>query len=661
MGSTRGAVVNRAACIAVTMWAALAIGLAGCSEDGGGGNFAAIEDVILLADPTSLTFNSTGLGEQSQQLITIINQSSVEATMRITLVEDPTPQDQKRELSWVGALADEFRNEVLLGGNQSRTLLLSYAPEDNFRDTGRVVIDYNDGRSITIPIETNEIAPDIDGPPRVLFGRVPAGGHGQKTISIQNVGRAPLEVGQFFLGDDAPEFSFCFPQGGEVCLEADATGAYPGTLQYLETIDVQLNYNPVDDGEDTTELKVQSNDPDEQPLTISLNANGEEPCILVSNEVLLDFGTGFIGGISQRTMTISNCSPTKALTVDSILMGGGSDEEFFVSSLPGGLPGTPLTLDIEGTASFVVNYAPVAEEVNQGTIEIVSNDVAKSPLSIPLNGRGSNNACPTPVATAREVGTARPPSSAIDTIPLATIQFDAGESFDPDSPDVSDAIIGYEWTIIERPTDSTTRFVPNGSDPAPTLFLDLAGVYVVELRVYDQQNTPSCETARVNILATPNEDVHVQLVWDTPGDPDQTDGGTGNGSDLDLHFLHPAGNWNEPPWDCFWRNIEPNWANINVQTDDPSLDIDDIDGAGPENVNLNNPENITYRVGAYYFSDHGFGPSYTSIRIFLSQVLVFEYRDKYLERTGSFWDISTIEWGPSPRVNQIDQVYDGFP
>jgi hypothetical protein len=635
--------------------------LYGCEEADDRGSFAAVEEVILITDPESLSFNSTGLGEESQQILTIQNQSNVPATMIVTLSETPTPNDQNEEFAWAGNLDSELRNEVTLEGNQSRTLVLTYKPQDNFRDTGQIKIVYNNDKSIIIPIESNDISPDIDGPTRVIFGRVPGGGHAQKTIQIQNIGRAPLEMGQFFLSDEAAEFSFCFPQEGGSCLNVDAAGAYPSVLEYLETIQVMINYDPVDDGEDSTQLKIQSNDPDEQPFIIDLNANGAEPCIIVTNEDGLDFNTGFIGAISQRTLSITNCSPTKNLEISSIIMTSDSDEEYFIDALLGGLPDTIVTVGIEGTTSFVVNYAPDAEESNTGTIQILSNDDAKSPLLIPVLGRGSNNACPTAVGKAREVGTAQPLRNAIDTIPLTTIQFDAGDSFDPDTPDASDAIAAYEWTIIERPTDSTTRFVPNSSVRDPQLFLDLAGVYVIELRVFDQQNTPSCEAARINILATPDEDIHVQLVWETPGDPDQTDSGTGNGSDLDLHLLHPAGNWNEPPYDCFWRNIEPDWGNINEGSDNPSLDIDDTDGAGPENTNLNNPENITYRVGAFYFSDHNFGPSYATIRIFLSQVLVYEYRDKYIDHTGNFWDAATIEWGTSPRVNQIDQVYDGYP
>ena len=43
---------------------------------------------------------------------------------------------------------------------------------------------------------------------------------------------------------------------------------------------------------------------------------------------------------------------------------------------------------------------------------------------------------------------------------------------------------------------------------------------------------------RMVINSNPDEDIHLQLVWDTPGDADQTDL---DGSDVDLHFCTPVG------------------------------------------------------------------------------------------------------------------------
>ena len=132
------------------------------------------------------------------------------------------------------------------------------------------------------------------------------------------------------------------------------------------------------------------------------------------------------------------------------------------------------------------------------------------------------------------------------------------------------------------------------------------------------------------------------------------------GADLDLHFLHPNGNWNTLPFDVFWSNPEAEWG-APGPSDNPSLDIDDTDGAGPENINMRDPESgVTYAVGVYYYDDTGFGPSYATVRMYIRGTQRFEWRDMYLPKGQSFWYVATIAW-PSTDIFAVNQVQDGFP
>lgn len=635
----------RTALVLLTM-VGIASAIQGCGDDD---SFAVTDKVELLVDPPTIVFRAAAPGDTTRATLTVFNQSKAQARLNFALREHRN-NDSNREFDWGEGYHDILGKTVELEGGDNLQIVVEYTPQDTSRDSGEIHITYNGGE-IVIPMETNEISADIDGPSRVLFGRVAPGTSQTKTLTIQNVGHSPLALDRFYFSDNTEEFSFCFPQPSVSedepgpCLAEDESGARPDELARLETLEVLVRYAPVDEGEDLTALKIDSNDPDEQPFEIDIVANGAEPCIVVTEEAGVDFGAAYIGGVAARTMTISNCSPNKELEVSGIRMLDGSDPEFYVDALPGGLNDDPITVDIGGTASFVLNYAPTAEAANAGELEIRSNDVAKDPLVIPVNGRGSNNVCPTAAAKAR-VGQ-NPWGDQLEVLPLDTVTFDASDSTDPDNPG-PEGIRSYEWTIVERPTDSTTQFSPNNSVANPGLFIDLAGRYVIELTVYDDSNLASCEPARVTLIATPNEDIHVQLVWDT------------DGTDVDLHFLHPSGRWDASPHDCYWLNREPNWANLGARNDDPSLDIDDVDGFGPENINLDNPENVTYRVGVFYFSDHARGASNSTMRIWLGGTLVFEYRGKYMTDR-QFWDVATIDWGPQPQVNQIDNMFNGFP
>jgi hypothetical protein len=156
----------------------------------------------------------------------------------------------------------------------------------------------------------------------------------------------------------------------------------------------------------------------------------------------------------------------------------------------------------------------------------------------------------------------------------------------------------------------------------------------------------------------------VEMVWDTPGDPNPIDTGAGRGSDVDLHLLHPDGTWNRGPWDCHWKNKNPDWG-ASGSEDDPAMVIDDTDGWGPEIIELNQPEGtetdpVAYWVGVYYYSDHNYGLSDVTIRIYLNGVLGFEETFPNLENH-QFWDVARITW-PSRDIERINRLYpSGFP
>lgn len=88
--------------------------------------------------------------------------------------------------------------------------------------------------------------------------------------------------------------------------------------------------------------------------------------------------------------------------------------------------------------------------------------------------------------------------------------------------------------------------------------------------------------------------------------------------------------------------------------DNPDLDRDNEDGAGPEILNLRLPENgITYRVGVHYWFDHGFGPSTATVRIYVYSSLVFEASALLVNL--DMWEVATVEW-PSGKTTKITKL-----
>lgn len=154
-------------------------------------------------------------------------------------------------------------------------------------------------------------------------------------------------------------------------------------------------------------------------------------------------------------------------------------------------------------------------------------------------------------------------------------------------------------------------------------------------------------------------------MWDTPGDPNQSDTGSSAGSDIDLHLAHPLAKkgqdfdgdgtpdpWFDQPYDTFWFNPHPNWGQADPQVgDNPNLDRDDIDGAGAEVISLRQPEKgAVYRVGVHYWSDHGYGLSTATVRVYVNGARAFQDTASLLNH--DLWHVADIDW-PSGTVTAI--------
>ncbi|MGK0362215.1 MAG: hypothetical protein ACI9U2_004535 [Bradymonadia bacterium] len=231
----------------------------------------------------------------------------------------------------------------------------------------------------------------------------------------------------------------------------------------------------------------------------------------------------------------------------------------------------------------------------------------------------------------------------------------------PDWPDAR-----YRWQILRAPADSTAllgeipapigALAPDDPDtPTAAFFPDISGEYFIELLM----TAPECRErrARFAVRAINLAALHIELVWNTPGDARP---GDGEGTDLDLHLLHPnAVSWNDPTWDCHYANPSPDWGQQGRGADNPSLDVDDVDGEGPEHITIGVVQPTAeiggpYRLGVQYFSASAFGRSEAVIRIFSEGALVRELRRDVIA-SGDLWTVVDIHTDPV-RIDVIDEI-----
>lgn len=205
--------------------------------------------------------------------------------------------------------------------------------------------------------------------------------------------------------------------------------------------------------------------------------------------------------------------------------------------------------------------------------------------------------------------------------------------------------------------------IPN----APT-GLDGSGAIAFDV-VFDANGLPRRYDGALEIVAEHDAVTRVPIVAvavpPLPGTTDLTVNIEWNTarSDIDLHVVRAGGAPFVDGQDCYFNDKNPDWGVLNDEVDDPFLDFDDVDGLGPEEVNLSRAGETSYDVFVHYFGYHGgaFPPSTTiDLRYRLRggpEVLV----QQPLNDCGRAWKVGTFYFdGPTPRFVAANTMTDDY-
>lgn len=283
------------------------------------------------------------------------------------------------------------------------------------------------------------------------------------------------------------------------------------------------------------------------------------------------------------------------------------------------------------------------------TLVLESNQPGAQSIHLPLVASAREG--PVAVATLRACDAENPPpqcSSADDIQPLGRVYFDGRQSYHPVN---TSALLTYEWHVIEQPDGAdagTYDFSGTDTTDLFSMWLPVAGRYVVRLQVStDGIQSGVSATSDVEFWAVPESRLHVELLWDDPQ------------NDLDLHVTNVAAGdlVYSSTGDCYWKNCDMRCVNNDdctpvqwfsesapLEEANPRLDIDDTNGLGPENINIDAPRPGEYRIYVHYYGlvEPIGGNTTATVRVYLDGILRAEMR-RFLTRN-DLWKVARITW-----------------
>ena len=427
-------------------------------------------------------------------------------------------------------------------------------------------------------------------PLQISFGGLAPGETATEVFEVRSVGNESLRVDGIRL-QGSPAYT----------LQTDLESSQ---LEPGESREVIVTYTPTN-VEDEAIAVVLSNDPVAPEVLVRLDGAGLWPQLTIE-PALVDFGLNDPGTVTTTDVALVNTGGAPLDLYTAAVVG----ETFTLSGF------LPQTLQPGEETAAQVTFSPLLDGFYQGELWVSSNDPSETDRA---EIRGTTLEQPIAVCSASP--------------PEAFALYDAvtwigRESYDPSGHTITD----YEWGLIAKPTGSSAQMPPGDADRT-NFYADVVGEYVAQLVVTNDVGVSS-EPCIATLAAEPSQDLWVEMYWVHSGD------------DMDLHLVRGGGSlWGGD--DCNWQNCVGrglDWGISGDSADDPSLDIDDIGGAGPENINIFNPTDPSFEVHVHDYPGSTYsGGNDVTVNIYMLGEL--EWTDtRTISGEDSMTHFATINW-----------------
>lgn len=317
----------------------------------------------------------------------------------------------------------------------------------------------------------------------------------------------------------------------------------------------------------------------------------------------IDFGVVPAGESTAQITTLSSLGDA-TLNITAMQVGEGRETFTLLEPIIG-------SFEPNSFAEITITYSSDGSETT-GDLQILSNDPANPNLRVPLLAGAEV------IVDTGDSGDTDPPLSQ----PVALCSVDPGEvlaihesadwvgnsSYDTDGG----SIVSYSWTLYSAPAGATAT-MPGGTANRRGFTPDVAGEYVGELIVTDNDGLVS-EPCYATLNAAAGDGLWVEMFW------------TNSGDDMDLHLLDDGGALATDS-DCYYANCTwggLDWGIRGNTSDDPILDLDDIPGTGPENINISSPDGGTYTVYVHDYPGSAYvGRNDVTVNVYFASRLVW--------------------------------------
>jgi len=347
---------------------------------------AAAPDIAV--SPPSINFGSITTGQSSTaQPVTITNNGS--AALSVTTIALSGTGSAHFILDTGGGTTPCGSTTPTISAGGNCTVTVTFSPTTTGAKSASLDISSDDPdtptASVTLSGTGAAPVPDIAVSALSLsFGDVETGSSSSpQTVTISNTGTGDLSVtGMVISGTNAAEFSLNTGGGSNPC------GSTSPSIPAGNNCTVTVTMSPTTTGAKSASLGISSDDPDENPVNISLSGNGTPPPVpdITVSPLTVGFGTIQEGTTSDQTVTVTN-DGNATLNVGNIAVANPLASPFSISA------NNCSSASLAATASctITVTFAPAtAGGPYSDSFDIPSNDPDENPVTVVVSGTATS-------------------------------------------------------------------------------------------------------------------------------------------------------------------------------------------------------------------------------------------------------------------------------